>query len=203
MLRVLQCFRFGERWVTYQEITRRTQLPKATVSRLAFTLTELGFLHHNPANGEYALSAGGLTLSFKVLSSMEIAQVARPVLDDLAEYSQAAVSLGVRHRVEMVYLAHSRGQARLTLGLDVGARIPLHSTSMGRALLCALHPAARLRIHDALAGAVVNLGDGREPYAINIGGPVSRLTPELLMNDLGPRLVEATERIKELVVGDT
>jgi len=241
-LSVLQCFRFGERWITHQEITRRTQLPKATVSRLAFTLTELGFLHHNPAKGEYALSAGGLTLGFKVLSNMEIAQLARPVLDDLAEHSQAAVSLGVRHRLEMVYVAHSRGQARLTLGLDVGARIPLHSTSMGRALLCALHPVARLRIYDSLAaesgkgwpatlsalerstkqyeqlgfvtsiaewesdisavGAVVDLGDGREPYAMNIGGPISRLTPELLVNELGPRLVEATRRIRQLVVGD-
>jgi DNA-binding IclR family transcriptional regulator len=239
-LSVLQCFRFGERWVTHHEITRRTQLPKATVSRLAFTLVQLGFLVHNPLKGEYALSAGGLTLGLKVLSTMEIAQVARPVLDDLAEHSQAAVSLGIRHQFEMVYLAHTRGPARLTLGLDIGARIPLHSTSMGRALICALQPMARERIYISLAkelgrtwpatlsalersmeqhqqfgfttsigewdsdisavGAAVDLGNGREPYSVNIGGPISRLTPELLIKDLGPRLVEATRRIRDLAV---
>lgn len=142
-LEVLHAFRYGERWLTHQEITRRTGLPKATVSRIAFTLVALGYLRQDPARkGSYGLGTGGLTLGFRVLVNAEIAAIARPEIEELAAQSQAAVSLGVRHQSSMVYIAHARGQARLTLALDVGARIPIESTSMGRAFLCAL-PAHR------------------------------------------------------------
>jgi len=142
-LDVLACFEFGERWLTHQEITRRTGLPKATVSRLAFTLASLGYLVQLPERGAYGLGAGGLALGYRVLSTTDIAQLARPVMTELADYSRAAVSLGTRHHLSMVYIAHCRGQGRLTLGLDVGARLPIDTTSMGRALLCVLEPAQR------------------------------------------------------------
>jgi DNA-binding IclR family transcriptional regulator len=38
----------------------------------------------------------------------------------------------------MVYIEATRGQSAVTLRRDVGSRIPLATTSMGRALLCAL-----------------------------------------------------------------
>jgi DNA-binding IclR family transcriptional regulator len=239
-LAVMQCFRIGERWLAHQEITRRTGLPKATVSRLAFTLTELGYLRHDAAKGAYGLGVGGLTLGFKVLSTTEMAHIARPVLDELAHYSEAAVSLGMRHQESMVYVAHSRGQGWLTLGLDVGARIPIESTAMGRSLIAALRSEQRAPIYAALeersgknwpqtraaleqaidqyarlgfvtataswqagisaVGTAVDLGDGREPYAVNIGGPSSRLTPTRLLKDLGPRLVGACARMRASIL---
>lgn len=149
-LELLQCFRFGERWLSHREITERTQLPKATVSRLAFTLAAQGFLQHDAQRGMYCLGPGGLALGFRALANMEVAALARPVMDRLATWSQAAVSLGLRHQQSMVYIAHSRGHARLTLSLDIGARIPIASTSMGRAWLCALDEAARVQVHEEL-----------------------------------------------------
>ena len=109
-----------------------------------------------PVVVENKAGAGGLTLGFRVLVNAEIASIARPVLEELAIASQAAVSLGVRHQLSMVYIAHARGQARLTLSLDVGARIPVESTSMGRAFLCALPPQRRAELDVQLAA---KLGD--------------------------------------------
>jgi DNA-binding IclR family transcriptional regulator len=45
------------------------------------------------------------------------------------------VSLGMRDRLSMIYVENCRSQAALTLRLDVGARIPVASTAMGRAYL--------------------------------------------------------------------
>ena len=151
-LEMLQAFRYGERWLSHQEITRRTGLPKATVSRIAFTLVSLGYLRQDAAKGSYGLGNGGMALGFRVLVNAEIAAIARPELEELAALSQAAVSLGVRHQLSMVYIAHARGQARLTLSLDVGARIPIESTSMGRAFLCALPAQRRAELERELAG---------------------------------------------------
>lgn len=149
-LELLHCFRWGERWLPHQELTRRSRLPKATVSRLAFTLCALGYLTHDPARGAYALGPGGLTLGLRVLANDDVSAVARPVLEELASASGAAVSLGVRHQLSMVYIAHARGHGRLSLSLDVGARLPIESTSMGRALLCALPEYKRAEVHAQL-----------------------------------------------------
>jgi DNA-binding IclR family transcriptional regulator len=156
-LELLHCFRWGERWLSHQELTRRSGLPKATVSRLAFTLVALGYLVHDAARGLYGLGPGGLTLGMRVLAHDEVSSVARPVLEELAGISGAAVSLGVRHQLAMVYIAHARGPGRLTLALDVGARIPIESTSMGRAFLCAVPEYKRAELHGQLQQ---KLGDG-------------------------------------------
>jgi DNA-binding IclR family transcriptional regulator len=75
-------------------------------------------------------------------------------MDRLASWSQAAVSLGLRHQLSMVYIAHSRGHARLTLSLDIGARIPIESTSMGRAWLCGLAEASRAQVLDEIKASL-------------------------------------------------
>jgi DNA-binding IclR family transcriptional regulator len=140
----------------------------------------------------------------------------------------------------MVYVAHCRGQGRLTLGLDVGARLPIDTTSMGRALLCALGREQRddlcrqirnsnpedwdrraLAIERSVAeydrlgfaaserewepdisavASVLTLGDGKEPYVLNIGGPSAWLTHERLYGDLGPRLADAARRIQQALL---
>ena len=238
-LQLLQCFRYGERWLSHQEITRRCDLPKATVSRLAFTLVALGYLVHDPGRGAYRLGTGGLTLGMRVLANDEVSAYARPVLEELATLSGAAVSLGVRHELSMVYIAHARGQSRLTLALDVGARIPVERTSMGQALLCALPEYKRAELFSQLerrlglqwksvraalhraqeqyrqhgfvtcvgewqpdisaVGAAVDVGRGGEPFALNIGGPLSALPRDRLLRDLGPRLSAAALRIQQAV----
>lgn len=136
-IELLRVFKPQDRWLGHGEIVRRTALPRATVSRLTFTLTTLGYLQHRIETGEYALSPAVLGLGFSVLGNFDIARIARPTLQALADRCQAAVSLGARHNFEMIYVAHCRSTARLILGLDVGARLPLARTAMGRAVLCA------------------------------------------------------------------
>lgn len=234
-LALLRCFRPQDRWLAHQDLARRTGLPQATVSRLAFTLVSLGYLRHRAASGEYALAPAVLALGFSVLTNFEIGRIARPWMEALAEQTQAAVSLGVRHEESMVYVAHCRSTARLILGLDVGTRLPLADTAMGRALWCASSPgmraliAARLRAdagprwpqrQAALAraeaemasrgyvsseaeweseiaaiGIGIDLGDGREPLALTVGGAAARLQGSLLHEQFAPALIEAGRAI--------
>ena len=238
-LALLRCFKPQDRWLAHQELVRRTGLPHATVSRLSFTLTSLGYLRHRPDTGAYALSPAVLSLGFSVLSNFEIGRIARPFMEALAEHTQAAVSLGVRHQTEMVYVAHCRSTARLILGLDVGMRLPLAETAMGRALWCALSPgmrglvANRLEADDAprwpqrllglqraeavyaqrgyagseseweseiaAIGVGLDIGDGREPLALTIGGAAARLNGALLHEDFGPALVRASQAIQAAI----
>lgn len=234
-LTLLRCFKPQDRWLRHQDLARRSGLPQATVSRLSFTLTSLGYLRHRTDTGEYALSPAVLSLGFSVLTNFEVGRIARPLMEALADHTQAAISLGVRHDTSMVYVAHCRSTARLILGLDVGTRLPLAVTAMGRAMWCSATPgvqalvARRIEAEDparwpalqaglfkakqdcaergytsseaewesdiAAIGVGIDIGDGREPMALTVGGPAARLQGALLHENFGPALVRTGREI--------
>ena len=143
-LEILRCFKPGDHLLGNQDIARRTGLPKPTVSRLTYTLTRLGYLTYSESLGKYQLGTAVLSLGYSLLTNMGLLKVARPAMQELADYSQAAVSLGARDRLNMVYLETCRSNTTaFTLRLEVGSRIPLATTAMGRAFLCGLAESER------------------------------------------------------------
>lgn len=137
-LGVLRCFGPGDRWLGIQEIARRTVMPKATVYRLTYTLTELGYLKYSKSHNGYALGSAVIGLGYAALAPMDIRRIARPLMQALAEHTQASVNLGLRDQLNMVYIDTYRNASTFTVQLDVGSQIPIATTSMGRAYLCAL-----------------------------------------------------------------
>ncbi|MDH3453617.1 MAG: IclR family transcriptional regulator [Desulfuromonadales bacterium] len=138
-LNVLRCFRQGDRFLGNQEIAERTGLPKATVSRLTKTLTALGYLNHSRRFNQYSLGAAVLSLGYSMLGNLDILKSARPLMQELADNTEASVSLAARDGLHMVYLENCVARANMiTLRIDVGARTRIANTAMGRALLCGL-----------------------------------------------------------------
>ena len=142
-LDVLRCFRPGDASLSNLEIARRTGLPKPTISRLTYTLTSLGYLIHSEEHGTYKLGTGVLSLGYAMLSGLDIRERARPLMQELADDVDATIALGGRDRMDIVYLEACRGPGAVTLRIDVGARLPIASTSIGRALLAVLPEAER------------------------------------------------------------
>lgn len=148
-LDVLGCFRASERFLGNQQIAQRTNLPKPTVSRLTFTLTQLGFLSYSETMGKYSLGTAVLSIGNAFLSGMSIRQLARPLMQELADSAGATVALGARDRLEMIYIESCRSSSSaFVLNLDAGSRIPLATTSMGRAYICGLPDMQRDRLLD-------------------------------------------------------
>ena len=137
-LEVLRAFTPSEGLLGNQEIAARTGLAKATVSRLTYTLTTLGYLAHIDRLEKYQLAPGALAIGYSTLANMRIRQVAKPHMQALANYTGASVALGTRDRLNAIYIEFCRGKSATMLRLDVGARIPLATTAMGRALLAGL-----------------------------------------------------------------
>ena len=134
-LEVLDCFRSGDKALSNTELARRCQLPKSTVSRLTSTLTRLGYLAQFEDTGKYRLGTATLSLGSAMLARMDARQVARPLMQELADASHAMVSLAVRDRLSMIYVENCRSSAALTLSLDVGSRVPVATSAIGRAYL--------------------------------------------------------------------
>jgi DNA-binding IclR family transcriptional regulator len=137
-LAVLRTFGPDNTPIGNAEIAARVGLPKATVSRLTFTLTELGYINHDEATGRYSLGPSVLTLGYDVMAQMEIRDIARPYMQELARHADASVYLGVRNELEFIYVEACRTPASMAIRLGVGSRIPMETTGMGRAYIAAL-----------------------------------------------------------------
>src|SRR3546814_799794 len=63
-------------------------------------------------------------LGYSMLANLDVRNLARHAMQELAEYSRVSVAIGVRDRLGMIYVETCRRSARVTLRLDVGSRIP-------------------------------------------------------------------------------
>lgn len=132
-LDVLACFRSGDSMLGNGELAQRCDLPKSTISRLTRTLAQLDYLQYVESAGKYRLGGASLALGSAMLSGMSIRQLARPMMQEVADFAQAVVALGVRVGTGIIYIEVCRNQAVLSLSLDVGSRVPLATTAIGRA----------------------------------------------------------------------
>ncbi len=137
-LEILECFKFEDRYLGNREIVDKTGLPKATVSRLTHTLTELGYLRYSESLGKYNFGPGLINIGYSFLSRLGVRRLARPLMQALAEHSQGAVNLAVREGLHMVYIDTYRSASNFLIQLEVGSKLPLGLSALGRAYLCAL-----------------------------------------------------------------
>src|SRR5476649_204089 len=142
-LSLLRVFRPGETLLGNRDFVERTGLAKATVNRLVYTLTTLGYLRFDEPAGKYALDTGVLSLGFALLAGADALELARPHMRVLAREIGAAVSLGCRDGLDMIYLETIRSETALTLGLAPGSRLSMLTSSMGRAYLAVQAPDVR------------------------------------------------------------
>lgn len=133
-LEVLACFRVADKGLSNQQIAERCKLPKSTVTRFTYTLTRLGYLTQE-GNGKYALGTATLRLGSTMLQGLDVRDLARPLMQELADFSGTTVALAVRDRLSMIYVDVCRSAAALSLSLQVGSRLQLAASAMGRAYL--------------------------------------------------------------------
>lgn len=148
---VLRAFSADAPVLGNKEISVRTGLPKATVSRLTYTLTSLGFLHFLPDAGKYGryvLGRAVISLSHPLLANMRLRQAARAPMRLLADCTGGAVSLGVRDRLNMVYVHTAKPCESAGWMSDLGKTFPIVRSTMGGAYIAALPAAARRALLD-------------------------------------------------------
>lgn len=152
-LDVLRAFRAGDSPLSNRELAKRTGLPKPTISRITYTLTEMGYLSYIEHYGCYELGGSAHVLSQVARGSLEVLTRAMPAMEHLARGSGCNVGLGGRDLLHMVYLLACQGPGLVGLRLDVGARVPVISSAMGRAFIAACPDAERDRLIGQLKGS--------------------------------------------------
>ena len=92
---------------------------------------------------EYRLSLQFLTVGGVLRQEIELYEVAKPKLDDLAAETGELVTLATPERGLAVVLYRAKGDQAVAIDTHVGSEVPLHSSGLGKAILAHL-PANRV-----------------------------------------------------------
>ncbi|MBT2792322.1 IclR family transcriptional regulator [Paraburkholderia strydomiana] len=153
-LTVLRAIAAADAPLSNRELTELTGIPKPTVSRITATLVGTGFLFRLPDSERFVLTSSVLELSNGFLRNFDIRARARPFLIELAERTRLSVHLAVRDRLDMVVIDVIRPRSAVLVSrLEVGARMSLSRTAIGRAYLAALDEPERMKLLTGLQAA--------------------------------------------------
>lgn len=142
-LTILEAFSVADPILTNQEISRRTALPKPTVTRLTQTLSRLGYLERAPDGSGFFLAPRLASLGSAALNGSGVARVLHPHMQELADRMGAEVGLGAREGTSVVYLENCRTDHKIQLHIVPGTRLPLEIIAIGHAYLAALPDSQR------------------------------------------------------------
>jgi DNA-binding IclR family transcriptional regulator len=133
-LDLLAAFRNSSGPLSNADLALHTGLSRPTVSRLAYTLAELGYLKRD-GKGRYELGLGVLAAAYPVLSALKVRQMARPLMRDFAAYAGGTVSIAMPFGLDFIYVETLRTTDAVPHVPDVGFTGTLATTAVGRALL--------------------------------------------------------------------
>lgn len=134
-LRILEAMAAEARSLALGEIAERVGLHVSTVYRLLATLRARAFVEKDELTVRYRIGTAALRVGSSFLSGMDLRPALRPVLESLAARSRETANLVIIQGLEAVYVDHVIGTKVAKLFTQVGQRVPLHCTAVGKVLL--------------------------------------------------------------------
>ncbi len=141
-LAVIQAFSQRQRELTVSQISAKTGFSRAAVRRCLYTLGKLGFAATDDSR-HFHLRPRVLALGHSYISSMPLAAMAQPILENVSHILHESCSIAALDKNEIIYIARANVTRIMSLDLGVGSRLPGFCTSIGRVLIADL-PAEKL-----------------------------------------------------------
>src|SRR5499426_3337288 len=143
-LSILEAIAERENGLTNAEISRRLELPKSSASYILRVLERRGYLQRNEETNKYRLGLKVLSLSRGALNGLDIREIALPALQQLMEHSHLTAHLAIFDHGEAVYIEKVEAPGFVRMNTWVGRHMPVHCTSVGKALVAWL-PEAEIK----------------------------------------------------------
>jgi DNA-binding IclR family transcriptional regulator len=131
-LGILSLFGPDRRSVTAPEIAKQLSLPRTTVFRLLQTLQSMDYVRCEPDKRHFTLGPALLNRGFEYLASLDMVEVAQPVLQRLRDQTGLSTHMAIRDGREIVYVCRFPTRSAISSTVHIGTRFPAHATIMGR-----------------------------------------------------------------------
>jgi IclR family pca regulon transcriptional regulator len=135
-LQVIAAFAHDRPRLTIADVARLSGLERATARRYLFTLVKAGYAEFD--GKFFALTPQILRLGYAYLASTPLPRILQPATERVSEAIGESCSACILDGTDIVYIARSAPRRVMSIGLQVGSRLPAYCASMGRVLLAAL-----------------------------------------------------------------
>jgi IclR family pca regulon transcriptional regulator len=135
-LQVIEAFGHDRQRLTIAEVSRLTGLERASARRYLLTLVAGGYAGYD--GKFFTLTPRILRLGYAYMSATPLPGIVQPFLEKIAEVTNESSSACILDGTEIVYVARAAQRRVMSIGLQIGSRLPAYCTSMGRVLLAAL-----------------------------------------------------------------
>lgn len=132
------------------EIGQRVGLHKSTVHRLLNHLLQQGYIEKDPIRAVYKLGLKFIELASLRLNHVEIKTEAAPFLHQLASRLDLAVHLAILVDSDAVYIEKIEPRAHLRMYSQIGKRIPVYCSALGKSLVSELGPDKLVELSQSL-----------------------------------------------------
>jgi DNA-binding IclR family transcriptional regulator len=135
-------------------LARQLGMHKSKVSRLLATLERHEFVQREPQGGKVSLGLGLIALASPLLRRLDVAKVAKPVLNAIADETGETAFIALWCGQEAVMVEQTVGTRAVVHYSWPGKAVPAHTTAAGKVFLAFLAPEALDR---ALQGRLARL----------------------------------------------
>lgn len=132
-----------EHGATLTELAQATGLAPSTAHRLLGSLEAQRFACQNAETGRWSIGVAAFSVGQAFVRTRNHVALARPFMRRLVEEGGETANMAVEDRGEAVYLAQIECDQMMRAFARVGARVPMHASGVGKALLAALPGAER------------------------------------------------------------
>lgn len=115
--------------------------PKSTIHGFLSILKKYNYVEQSSTTGRYSLGVHLFELGSIVSKRWDIRNVARPILKELNENLGEMVQLAVEDNGEVLYIEKIDSSHAMRIVSEVGVRLPMHGSGMGKVLLAHKPPA--------------------------------------------------------------
>lgn len=126
--------------LSFGAIVERMDLPKSSAHALLHTMESRHYLRFDPAAKTYRLGSRIWELARSHHEFEDLRALIKPLMDDLVERTGETVQLATLDGLDAVYLELSESPHPVKLTSRAGARLPAHTSAIGKSLLAELDP---------------------------------------------------------------
>ena len=120
------------------EVAQQVGLSPSTAHRLLTTLEQERYVHFDAERRLWSVGVQAFVTGSAFLRTRSLVAVARPQMRSLMEESEETVNLAVEDQFEAIYLSQVECRQMMRAFARPGGRVPLHCSSVGKALLSAM-----------------------------------------------------------------
>jgi len=134
-LKILEVIASGNRSLSIRELADQMNFPRTVVHRLISTLEDEGYLSKNSFRAGYKISTKMWSLGSAAIQNLEIRDVARRYIENLALKTNELVALAILEGKEIVYIDKIDSSQTVRAIIPIGGRAPAYCLSTGKAIL--------------------------------------------------------------------